>query len=162
MVSAKKSLQGEKSGGLLSGLVGGPGKEDFGMDAVREYLRQTFEQVPPAKQKLLAPLDLLRNIAARYRQQIQDKLMIIGSDTNAADTAFKKARAEVEKIVRTEPNYAKALCALDHHQRRIRDADAHLDYRRANEQVDLPVPKALHHVRLARLVLPTVQQPVLA
>src|SRR5207249_108943 len=73
MVSAKKALQGEKSGGLLSGLVGGPGKDDYGMNAVREYLRQTFEQVPPAKQKLLAPLDLLRNIAARYRQQIQDK-----------------------------------------------------------------------------------------
>jgi tetratricopeptide (TPR) repeat protein len=33
-------------------------------------------------------------------------------DTDAARAAFTTARAEVEKIVRVQPNYAKALCAL--------------------------------------------------
>jgi small GTP-binding protein len=85
MVSAKKALQGERSGGLLAGLVGSSGKDDYGMDAVRDYLRKTFEQVPPAKQKLLAPLELARTVATRYRKQIQDKLLLIGNDTNAAE-----------------------------------------------------------------------------
>src|SRR5207253_74871 len=42
MVSAKKTLQGDKpTGGLLSSLVGSgaSGKPDYGMDAVRAYLR---------------------------------------------------------------------------------------------------------------------------
>src|SRR5262249_37456066 len=73
------------SGGLLSGLVGSNGKSDTGMDAVRDYLRQTFEQVPPAKQKLLTQLDLLRTTVARYREAVQQKLAIIGHDANAAE-----------------------------------------------------------------------------
>src|SRR5450432_2319291 len=81
MVSAKKALQNEKSsGGLLSALVGGNAKNDFGLDAVRAYLRQTFEQVPPAKQKLLTQLELLRTLAAHYRAATQAKLTLIGSD----------------------------------------------------------------------------------
>jgi small GTP-binding protein len=86
LVSAKKALQSEKSsGGLLSGLVGGSSKNDYGMDAVRAYLRQTFEQVPPAKQKLLTQLDLPRTVTARYRQSIQTRLGLIGNDANAAE-----------------------------------------------------------------------------
>src|SRR5262249_34144731 len=72
------------AGGLFAGLVGS-GKDDYGMNAVRDYLRQTFEQVPPAKQKLLTQLELLRTIAGRYRQAIQRKLSLIGNDTNAAE-----------------------------------------------------------------------------
>ena len=33
-------------------------------------------------------------------------------DTEVAHTAFTRARAEVDKIVRDQPNYAKAVCAL--------------------------------------------------
>ena len=49
LVSAKKALQGDKaSGGLLSGLVSsGSGKSDYGMDAVRAYLRQRLNRFPP-------------------------------------------------------------------------------------------------------------------
>src|SRR5579859_6683832 len=86
MVSAKKALQAEKqAGGLFAGLVGSGSKDDYGMNAVRDYLRQTFEQVPPAKQKLVTQLELLRTISGRYKQAIQAKLSLIGNDANAAE-----------------------------------------------------------------------------
>ena len=43
MVSARRALAGEG---------------DSGLEAVRAHLRATFEQVPPARQKLAAQLDL--------------------------------------------------------------------------------------------------------
>src|SRR5260221_6384453 len=99
MVAAKKALQNEKqSGGLLSGFVGGSGKNDYGMDAVRAYLRQTFEQVPPAKQKLLTQLELLRTLAARYRQSMQDKLTLIGSDANAAEDLQREMEQQASAL----------------------------------------------------------------
>ncbi|HVO42639.1 MAG TPA: dynamin family protein [Aggregatilineales bacterium] len=90
MVSAKKALLGEKAsgtGGLFANraLRRGTERDDWGMDEVRDYLRQTFEQVPPAKQKLLTPLELLRTVVTRRRAVIQAKLTLIGSDTNAAE-----------------------------------------------------------------------------
>ncbi len=112
MVSAKKALQGEKSGGLLSGLVGGTGKDDFGMDAVRAYLRQTFEQVPPAKQKLLAQLELLRTISARYRHSIQDKLMLIGNDTNAAENLQHEMEQQATSLDRQLDSTLKEMHAV--------------------------------------------------
>jgi len=99
LVSAKKALQGDKpSAGLLSGLVNSSGKADYGMDAVRAYLRQTFEQVPPAKQKLLTQLDLLRTITAKYRQSIQTKLALIGSDTNAAENLQREMEQQAASL----------------------------------------------------------------
>ncbi len=93
-VSARKALQGEKPGGLLSGLVSGKAeRNDFGMSAVRAHLRQIFEQVPPAQQKLLTQLDLLRAVTARYREAAQAKLALIGHDTDAAENL----RREIEQ-----------------------------------------------------------------
>jgi small GTP-binding protein len=98
MVSAKNALKGEKqSGGLLAGLVGG-GKNDYGMDAVRTYLRQTFEQVPPAKQKLLTQLELLRTVSARYRQSIQNRLALIGNDANAAEDLQREMEQQASTL----------------------------------------------------------------
>jgi small GTP-binding protein len=100
LVSAKKALQGEKpSGGLFSNLVGSSsGKDDFGMDAVRAYLRQTFEQVPPAKQKLLAQLDLLRTVTSKYRGSMQSKLSLIGNDTNAAENLQREMEQQASGL----------------------------------------------------------------
>ncbi len=99
LVSAKKALQGERSGGgLLSGLVGSGGKADYGIDAVRVYLRQAFEQVPPAKQKLLTQLDLLRNVSAKYRKGIRAKLSLIGNDTNAAENLQREIEQQAAAL----------------------------------------------------------------
>jgi small GTP-binding protein len=99
LVSAKKALQGDRSsGGLLSGLVGSGGKADYGIDAVRAYLRQTFEQVPPAKQKLLTQLDLLRNVSAKYRKAIRAKLSLIGNDTNAAENLQREIEQQAAAL----------------------------------------------------------------
>ena len=46
---------------------------DDGMDALREHLEQTFERVPPAKQKLTAQLDFVDSIVKKYQQQINEK-----------------------------------------------------------------------------------------
>ncbi len=133
MVSAKKALLGDKPAGLLAGLVGGSGKEDYGMDAVREYLRQTFEQVPPAKQKLLAPLDLLRNIAARYRQQIQAKLMLIGNDTNAAENLQHEMEQQAASLDRQLESTLKEMHGVFDSVRRRGQAyiDKHINVIRA-------------------------------
>jgi small GTP-binding protein len=133
MVSARKALQGEKSGGLLSGFVGGQGKDDFGMNAVRNYLRQTFEQVPPAKQKLLAPLELLRNIASRYRQQIQNKLMIIGNDTNAAENLQHEMEQQAASLDRQLESTLKEMHGVFESVRRRGQAyiDKHINVIRA-------------------------------
>ncbi len=98
LVSAKKALQGEKSGGLFSGLVSGNNKEDYGMDAVRSYLRQTFAQVPPAKQKLLTQLDLLRTVTGKYRQSLASKLGLIGNDTNAAENLQREMEQQASGL----------------------------------------------------------------
>src|SRR5260221_6468132 len=78
MVSAKKALQAEKqAGGLYAGLVGSGVKDDYGLNAVRGYLRQTFEQVPPAKQKIPTQLDLPRANFRRHPQPVQRKIIPI-------------------------------------------------------------------------------------
>lgn len=92
LVSAKKSLQsGTGRGGLLSMILGD--KDEFGMNAVKSYLRDTFEQVPPAQQKLITQLDYARRTAAKYTAEVQAKLNLIGSDTNAAEDL----RREIER-----------------------------------------------------------------
>ncbi len=107
MVSAKKALQGEK-GGLFNGSARG----DWGMDAVRDYLHQTFEQVPPAKQKLLTQLELARTVIGRYRKSNQDRLALVNSDTaqaedlkqeltrqaSAIDSQLESALAELKRV----------------------------------------------------------------
>jgi len=65
---------------------------------VRAYLRQTFEQVPPAKQKLLAQLELPRGIIARYRQSVQSKLALIGSDANAAEDLQREMEQQASQL----------------------------------------------------------------
>ncbi|MBX3064621.1 MAG: dynamin family protein [Anaerolineae bacterium] len=98
MVSAKKALNGEKSGGLLSGLIGG--KDDYGLNAVRTYLKETFEQVPPAKQKLLTHLELARRLLQKYVGEVQSKLSLIGADTNAAEDLQREIEQQASNLDR--------------------------------------------------------------
>jgi len=93
MVSAKKSLQGEK-GGLFATAARG----DWGMDSVRDYLRQTFEQVPPAQQKLLTQLDLVRTINTRYQKAVRDRLALVSSDTAQATDLQKELEKQASAL----------------------------------------------------------------
>jgi len=88
MVSAKKSLQGERPAGLFG--ANAAARNDWGMDAVKAHLRQTFEQVPPAKQKLLTQLDLVRSLTTRYRDTVQARLKLVSSDTMQAEDLQKE------------------------------------------------------------------------
>lgn len=95
MVSAKKALAGEKGGGLFGNNTA---RNDWGMDEVRGYLRQTFEQVPPAKQKLLTQLDLLRTVTGRYRQTITARLNLVSSDTMQAEDLQKEMEGQAAAL----------------------------------------------------------------
>lgn len=81
MVSAKKSLQGDKTAAPSSSIARG----DWGMDFVRDHLRQTFEQVPPAKQKLTAQIGLMENLAEKYRGTLGSRLNLVSGDTSQAE-----------------------------------------------------------------------------
>ena len=95
MVSAKKSLSGEKVAGALgSGLARG----DWGMDPVRDYLRQTFEQVPPAKQKLTAQLTMLEALAGKYRATAEARLKLVSSDTMQAEDLQKEIEGQASAL----------------------------------------------------------------
>ncbi len=95
MVSAKKALQAEKPGGLFGNNAA---RGDWGLDAVRAYLRQTFEQVPPAKQKLLTQLDLLRSMTTRYRSTIQARLSLVSNDTMQAEDLQKEMEGQAASL----------------------------------------------------------------
>jgi small GTP-binding protein len=101
MVSAKKALQGAKPGGLFANLAARrESAEDYGMDAVRAHLREVFEQVPPAKQKLLTRLDLLRSVVARHHTAIQGRLSLIGQDTDAAEALQREIELQAANLDR--------------------------------------------------------------
>ena len=53
----------------------------------------------------------------------------------------------------------KPLRAVDHHHRRVRNIDTHLNNRRRDQHVNIAVPKLPHHALLLRGAHPTVKQP---
>ena len=95
MVSAKKALAGERANGLLNMLRT---NEDHGMNAVRTHLRETFEQVPPAKQKLSTQLELAKRVTAKYVGDVQSKLNLIGADTNAAEDLQREIEQQAANL----------------------------------------------------------------
>lgn len=80
MVSAKQALK-EKGGGLFAGAAHDPG----GMNAVREYLRTTFERVPPAKQKLYAQLDFVESMIRKYVAVLEAQIALVSGDTTLTE-----------------------------------------------------------------------------
>ncbi|NDJ86903.1 MAG: GTP-binding protein [Chloroflexi bacterium] len=88
-VSAKKALQGKRASGLFS-RVGTD--EGGGMDAVRQHLRETFERVPPAKQKLESQLDFAESMINKYQKVLAQRLDLAGADRAYAE----QLRSELE------------------------------------------------------------------
>ncbi len=80
MVSAKQALK-EKGGGLFAGAAHDPG----GMNAVRDYLRSTFERVPPAKQKLYAQLDFAESMIRRHVAALEAQIALVRGDTTLTE-----------------------------------------------------------------------------
>lgn len=96
MVSAKEALAGQSGG----------------MDGVRGHLRGVFSEAPPAKQKLLAQLDMAQSIVNKYRSELQAKADLVSSDTARVrdvqaeleqqslglDKQLKSARNDIDKV----------------------------------------------------------------
>jgi small GTP-binding protein len=83
-----------------------------GIDAVRAHLRGVFSEAPPAKQKLLAQLDLADHILQKYQSRVQGNADLVTADTVKVrdvqkeleqqslglDAQLREARAEVDKV----------------------------------------------------------------
>ncbi len=89
MISAKQALQHAYQGGVFAALREPPADDPTGILALAAHLRQTFEQVPPAKQKLLTRLNLLRGVLKRHEDSLNARLALIGQD---ADTVHSLER----------------------------------------------------------------------
>jgi small GTP-binding protein len=102
MVSAKEALNARGAD------VGDPG----GVQAVRAHLRGVFNEAPPAKQKLLAQLDMAGRLVTDYLSQAQRRSDLVRVDTNKVrdvqreleqqslglDAQLKAARAEIDAV----------------------------------------------------------------
>jgi small GTP-binding protein len=112
MVSAKKSLQKDTSGATSSSAARG----DWGMDFVRAHLRQTFEQVPPAQQKLLAQVNLMRSAIEKYQSSAQSRLSSIGAETNQAEDIQKEIEGQAamleKQLASTMQDIARVLAEI--------------------------------------------------
>jgi len=105
MVSSKEALAASKNGAAV---IGDPG----GIEAVRAHLRGVFNEAPPAKQKLLAQLDMAHRLVADYQNTVQKKADIVTADTTKVrevqreldqqsiglDAQLIEARAEIDKV----------------------------------------------------------------
>ncbi len=105
MVSAKEALESAMSDPAGTGKSGG-------MDAVRAHLRGVFAETPPAKQKLLAQLDMAESVVKKYADTITKNADLVNSDTTKVrevqqelqsqslglDAQLTDARAEVDKV----------------------------------------------------------------
>lgn len=97
MVSAKEALAGAGAGNI---------------EAVRAHFRGVFNEAPPAKQKLLAQLDMAQQTVRRYQEMIKGKADLVSADTAKVrevqqeleqqalglDSQLVEARAEVDRV----------------------------------------------------------------
>jgi small GTP-binding protein len=102
MVSAKEALQARRNGTSETG----------GMDVVRAHLRGVFSEMPPAKQKLLAQLDMAERVMRRYLDAARNNADMITLDTQKVrdvqaeldqqavglSAQLRAARAEVDAV----------------------------------------------------------------
>lgn len=102
MVSAKQALAGGSD----------PAGDRSGIDAVKAHLRGLFNEAPPAKQKLLAQLDLADRLVRKYYDTMQAKVNLVNTDTVKVrevqnelqqqslglDAQLISARADVDKV----------------------------------------------------------------
>lgn len=95
MISAKLALTDKASaGGLFKTAAGDPG----GINAVREYLRDIFSRVPPAKQKLYAQLDFVDSITRKYTAQLDKQIALITSDTALAEDLRQELARQADSL----------------------------------------------------------------
>jgi len=104
MVSAKEAL--------LAARNGQTGSDSGNIEAIRAHLRGVFNEAPPAKQKLLAQLDMAERVVKRYQDGIQGKADLVSADTAKVrevqqelekqalglDSQLAGARAEVDSV----------------------------------------------------------------
>lgn len=104
MVSAREALNAKNNGNV----VGDPG----GIEAVRAHLRGVLNEAPPAKQKLLAQLDMATHLVNTAQSGIQGKSNLVTLDTTKVrdvqreleqqslglEGQLKAARAEVDDV----------------------------------------------------------------
>lgn len=105
MVSAREALNAQQNG--VSGQ-----NDKGGMDAVRGHLRGVFSEAPPAKQKLLAQLDMAERILNNYVSAVKSSLDHVSLDTGKVrdvqteleqqalglDKQLTGARVEVDRV----------------------------------------------------------------
>lgn len=85
MVSAKEALAAARSGQM--------GADPGNIEAIRAHLRGVFSEAPPAKQKLLAQLDMAEKVVKRYQDAIQGKADLVSADT----AKVREVQQELEK-----------------------------------------------------------------
>jgi small GTP-binding protein len=104
LISAKEALAAKAA--LTP--AGDPG----GVEAVKAHLRGVFSEAPPAKQKLLAQLDMAERLVKDYQSGVQRKADLVNADTAKVrevrqeleqqslglDSQLKGARADVDKV----------------------------------------------------------------
>lgn len=95
MVSARQALQQKSS---ISGLFSGASDDASGINAVREYLRATFERIPPAKQKLYTQLDFVDSAAKRHIAALEHQMSLITSDTALAESLRKELDEQAKSL----------------------------------------------------------------
>lgn len=102
MVSAKQALTGQASAA----------GDSSGLDAVKAHLRGLFNEASPAKQKLLAQLDLADRLVRGHYDRMQAKVNLVNTDTAKVrevqaelqqqslglDAQLIAARADVDKV----------------------------------------------------------------
>lgn len=104
MVSAKEALAAARNGQT--------GVDSGNIETIRAHLRGVFSEAPPAKQKLLAQLDMAEKVVKRYQDAIQGKADLVSADTakvrevqqelekqaTGLDSQLAGARAEVDAV----------------------------------------------------------------
>ncbi len=59
--------------------------DSSGMDAVRAHLNGVYNQAPPARQKLLAQLDLAERVVKQYLDHVKGNYDLVGADRQKAE-----------------------------------------------------------------------------
>ncbi|MBN8594585.1 MAG: dynamin family protein [Anaerolineae bacterium] len=105
MVSAREALNAIQKGGIVTGDPGG-------IEAVRAHLRGVLNQAPPARQKLVAQLEMAHHLVTTHLETVQRRADLVTADTNKVrdvqremeqqstglNTQLKAARAEVDAV----------------------------------------------------------------
>jgi len=105
MVSAREALNAIQKGGVITGDPGG-------IEAVRAHLRGVLNQAPPARQKLVAQLEMAHHLVTTHLETVQRWADLVTADTNKVrdvqremeqqstglNTQLRAARAEVDAV----------------------------------------------------------------